>query len=769
MAESKKKTNSLRKAFIRLTLFFWLILSVGILSIYGLFYGASEGWLGELPTFEQIENPESNFATEIISADGKVIGKFYDENRSPVKYDDLSPYLIDALISTEDERFRNHSGIDFKSLARAIATLGKGGGGSTITQQLAKMLFTGTASRSKGERIKQKIKEWVIAIKLERQYTKDEILTMYFNKFDFNYLAVGINSASKIYFNTTPKDLKIEEAAMLVGMCKNPSLFNPKRREELTTNRRNTVFYQMKRNGMLVQAEVDSLAVLPIELDFSPESHTRGIATYFREYLRGYMKVWLKDNLKPDGTKYNLYRDGLKIYTTIDSRMQTYAEEAVTEHLSNLQDVFFKLQKYNKTKPFEGISTEELDRIMNVAMRRSYRYRLMKNLDISEDSIKAVFNTPKEMKVFSWKGDVDTIMSPMDSLKYYKFFLESGVMSMDPETGFVKAWVGGINYKYFKYDHVKQGKRQVGSTFKPFVYASAISQNHYSPCYEIPNTKITFEKGPKWHLDKDWTPENAGDEYGGMVSLKYGLARSMNNVTAWAMKQTGPAAVVKLVKKMGVESDVPEAPSISLGTADLSVYEMVGAYGTFANKGIYTKPVTILRIEDNNGIKLEEFVPETTGVLSAETAYVMLNLMQGVTKYGTGVRLRTKGAKYKRKYGDPVTGYPYAFTNPIAGKTGTSQNHSDGWFMGTVPNLVTGVWVGNEDRSVHFKDLYYGQGATTALPIWALYMKKVYADKDLKISDGEFEEPENGVSINLDCDKIKEGNKVEDKIEEEEF
>ena len=766
MAKSKKDTKSTRKVFIRLTIAFWVIFAAGILSVYGLFYGASEGWLGELPTFEEIENPESNFATEIISSDGKVIGKFYDENRSPVKYEDLSPYLVDALISTEDERFRDHSGIDFKSLARAISTLGKGGGGSTITQQLAKMLFTGTASRSKVERVKQKIKEWVIAVKLERQYTKDEIITMYFNKFDFNYLAVGINSASKIYFNTTPKDLKVEEAAMLVGMCKNPSLFNPKRREEMTTNRRNTVFLQMSRNGKLSQSEVDSLSALPIKLDFKPESHTKGIATYFREYLRGYMKVWIKDHPKPDGTEYNLYRDGLKIYTTIDSRMQKYAEEAVTEHLTNLQGIFFKLQKYNRTKPFEGITKAELNKIMEVAMRRSYRYRLMKNRNISEDSIKAVFNTPTQMKVFSWKGDVDTIMSPMDSLRYYKFFLESGMMSMDPETGFVKAWVGGIDYEYFKYDHVKQAKRQVGSTFKPFVYASAISQNHYSPCYEIPNTRVTFEKGPKWHLDKDWTPENAGDEYGGMVSLKYGLAKSMNNVTAWAMKQTGPAAVVKLAKKMGVESEIPEAPSIALGTADLSVYEMVGAYGTFANKGIYTKPVTVLRIEDNNGILLDEFVPETTVALSAETAYIMLNLMQGVTKYGTGVRLRTKYAKY---YLNPATGYPYQFTNPIAGKTGTSQNHSDGWFMGIVPNLVTGVWVGNEDRSVHFKHISFGQGATTALPIWALYMKKVYANKDLGISDGDFEMPENGISINLDCEKVKEAKKVEEVIEEEEF
>jgi len=769
MAKSKKNTNSSKKVFISLTIIFWAIFIAGVLSVFALFYGASEGWLGELPTFEQIENPENNLATEIISSDGKVIGKFYDENRSPVKYEDLSPYLVDALISTEDERFREHSGIDFKSLARAVSTLGKGGGGSTITQQLAKMLFTGTASRSKVERIKQKIKEWVIAVELERQYTKDEIIAMYFNKFDFNYLAVGINSASKIYFNTTPKDLKVEEAAMLVGMCKNPSLFNPKRREEMTKNRRNTVFLQMSRNGKLSQTELDSLSALPIKLDFKPESHTRGLATYFREYLRGYMKDWVKEHPKPDGTEYNIYKDGLKIYTTIDSRMQKYAEEAVHEHLSNLQGIFFKLQKNNRTKPFEGITKKELDRIMEIAMHRSYRYRLMKNRDISEDSIKAVFNTPIEMKVFSWKGDVDTIMSPMDSIRYYKFFLETGVMSMEPQTGFVKAWVGGIDYKYFKYDHVKQAKRQVGSTFKPFVYASAISQNHYSPCYEIPNTRVTFEKGPKWHLDKDWTPENAGDEYGGMVSLKYGLAKSMNNVTAWAMKQTGPRAVVDMVKKMGVKSEVPVAPSIALGTADLSVYEMVGAYGTFANKGIYTKPVTILKIEDNNGILLDKYIPETTEVLSAETAYVMLDLMQGVTKYGTGVRLRTKGARYKRAYGNPVTGYPYEFKNPIAGKTGTSQNHSDGWFMGTVPNLVTGVWVGNEDRSVHFGSLYYGQGATTALPIWGIYMKKVYADKSLEVSDGDFELPENGVSINLDCEKAKEKVKVEEVIEEEEF
>ena len=666
--------------------------------------------------------------------------------------------MVQALISTEDERFKDHSGIDFKSLARAVVMLGKGGGGSTITQQLAKMLFTGTASRSTTERVKQKIKEYVIAVKLERQYTKDEILTMYFNKFDFNYLAVGINSASKIYFNTTPQDLKIEEAAMLVGMAKNPSLYNPRRREELTTKRRNTVFLQMQRNGILDQTQVDSLSTLPLTLDFNPESHTKGIATYFREYLRSYMKGWIKENLKPDGTKYNLYRDGLKIYTTIDSRMQKYAEESVTEHISNLQRVFFTLQKYNKTRPFEGINEDELESIMNTAMRRSVRYRQLKKNGVSMDSIKTSFSTPRQMKVFSWKGDIDTLMTPMDSLRYYKFFLETGMMSMDPQTGFVKAWVGGIDYKYFKYDHVKQGKRQVGSTFKPFVYASAINQLHYSPCYEVANTRVTFEK-ERFGLDADWTPKNSGDKYGG-------LAKSVNTVTAYLMKQIGPRPVVDLVKEMGLTNYIPAVPSIALGTPDVSVYEMVGAYGSFANRGIYTKPTMILRVEDKNGIVVDEFVPESREVMSAETAYIMISLMQGVTKFGTGIRLRTKGAKYHL---NAVTGYPYAFTNPIAGKTGTSQNHSDGWFMGIVPNLVTGVWVGNEDRSVHFKGIHFGQGATTALPIWALYMKKVYANADLEISQGNFEEPETGVGVNLDCDKIKVEKIIIEDIEDEEF
>lgn len=766
MTNSSKISASTKKAFWKFTAIFWIFFTTMLVLATVLIYGVSKGWLGDLPTFTQIENPESNFASEIISSDGVVIGKYYSENRSPVKYEDLSPYLVEALVSTEDERFREHSGVDLRALVRAVVMLGKRGGGSTITQQLAKMFFTGVVSRSMTERVVQKLKEWVIAIELERQYTKDEIIAMYFNKFDFLNLAVGINSASKIYFNTSPAKLKIEEAAMLVGMAKNPSYYNPNRKSRVarTTERRNVVLKQMYRNNYITEFELDSISALPIELDFKPESHDQGIATYYREYLRKYMKKWVKTHLRADGTKYNIYSDGLKIYTTIDSRMQKYAEEAVEEHISNLQNVFTTLQKYNETSPFEGVTKEEAESIMDTAMRRSDRYRKMSKYGVPLDSIKMIFNVPRQMKVFSWKGDLDTIMSPMDSLRYYKFFLETGLMSMEPQTGFVKAWVGGINYKYFKYDHVKQGKRQVGSTFKPFVYASAVDQLHYSPCYEVPNTKVTFEK-ENFDIDEDWTPRNSGDRYGGMLTLKEGLAKSVNTVTAYLMKQIGPKPVVTLVKNMGVKARIPAVPSIALGTSDLSVYEMVGAYGSFANRGIYTEPITILRIEDNNGVVLDEFVPKTKEVMSAKTAFTMLSMMQGVTKYGTGVRLRTKGANYIL---NSVTGYPYEFTNSIAGKTGTSQNHSDGWFMGIVPNLVTGVWVGNEDRSVHFDNIYFGQGATTALPIWALYMKKVYANSDLEISKDKFESVV-GLRINLDCDKEKVDKIKADEIYEEDF
>ena len=727
--------------FIRL---FWLGILTPIIGIAGGVWFASMGWFGPLPSFEELENPQQNLATEIYTCDDVLLGKFFFENRSPVTFDELSPNLVNALISTEDERFREHSAIDAKSLARAIVgalTGQSAGGGSTITQQLSKMLFT-NVSRSKIERVKQKFKEWVISVRLERNFTKDEILTMYFNKFDFLYLAVGIKSAAKIYFNTSPDQLTIEQAAVLVGMAKNPSLFNPKRFPENAFKRRNVVIGQMYRNGVIEEFERDSLVTLPIELDFKRTDHNDGLAPYFREYLRNYMKAWLKENKKPDGTEYNIYADGLKIYTTIDSRMQTYAEEAVAAHMPLLQEQFYNHWDGEGDEfinaPFdEELRSGQVDTLMMMAMKRSERYRKLRKRNAEDSEIKAIFNSPAKMNVFTWNGGVDTMLSPMDSILHYKYLLQTGMMSMDPQTGFVKAWVGGIDHHYFKYDHVKEAKRQVGSTFKPFVYATAIDQHNYSPCLTVPNVQVIFEK-ESWGLEEDWIPRNSGEKYGGELNLKDALANSVNTVTAYLMKQVGPRKVRKMARAMGLKSAIPPAPSICLGTPDVSVYEMVGAYGTFANKGVYTSPIFLNRIEDKNGVVLDEFSPITKEVLSEEKAYVMLNLMQGVTTKGSGVRLRWK----------------YGFKNQIAGKTGTTQNQSDGWFMGVVPNLVTGVWTGAEDRAVHFRSITLGQGANMALPIWAEYMTRVYKDKDLGISKEDFEEP-NRLSIELDCDKFK--------------
>ena len=726
--------------FIRL---FWLGILTPIIGIAGGVWFASMGWFGSLPSFEELENPKQNLATEIYTSDDVLLGKFFYENRSPVTFDELSPNLVNALISTEDERFREHSAIDAKSLARAIVgalTGQSAGGGSTITQQLSKMLFT-NVSRSKIERVKQKFKEWVISVRLERNFTKDEILTMYFNKFDFLYLAVGIKSAAKIYFNTSPDQLTIEQAAVLVGMAKNPSLFNPKRFPENAFNRRNVVIGQMYRNGVIEEFERDSLVTIPIELDFKRTNHNDGLAPYFREYLRKYMKAWLKENKKPDGTEYNIYADGLKIYTTIDSRMQTYAEEAVATHMPLLQEQFYKHWDGEGDEfvnaPFdEELRSGQVDTLMMMAMKRSERYRKLRKRNAEDSEIKAIFNSPAKMNVFTWNGGVDTMLTPMDSILHYKYLLQTGMMSMDPQTGFVKAWVGGIDHHYFKYDHVKEAKRQVGSTFKPFVYATAIDQHNYSPCLTVPNVQVIFEK-ESWGLEEDWIPRNSGEKYGGELNLKDALANSVNTVTAYLMKQVGPRKVRKMARAMGLKSTIPPAPSICLGTPDVSVYEMVGAYGTFANKGVYTSPIFLNRIEDKNGVVLDEFSPITKEVLNEEKAYVMLNLMQGVTTRGSGVRLRWK----------------YGFKNQIAGKTGTTQNQSDGWFMGVVPNLVTGVWTGAEDRAVHFRSITLGQGANMALPIWGEYMTRVYKDKDLGISKEDFEEP-NRLSIELDCDKF---------------
>ena len=742
------KTSNYKK-YIKI---FWGLYVSGLLLVVLLFLFASWGLFGEMPTFEELENPETNLATEVITSDGKTIGKYFKENRTPIKYEDLPDNLVKALVSTEDERYYGHAGIDARGTIRAAVFLGERGGASTITQQLAKLLFTKIRSDNKVERILQKFKEWVIAVRLERQYTKNEIITMYLNKFDFLHQAVGIRSASRIYFDKEPKQLDLHESAVLVAMLKNPIFYNPIKNKfkDNSKRRRNQVFVKMKKNDHLNEKQVDSLQALALDTNYTPEQHDEGMATYFRAHLRDYLQDWIKENPKPDGTEYSLYSDGIKVFTTIDSRYQQYAETAVDKHMKNLQQVFDEKNERNSTAPFRDVTPEEIKRIINREIKNSDRYREMLEKGIDKEKIMASFEKEKRMKVFSWNGTIDTTMTPRDSIRYYKSFLNTGMMSMNPQSGAIKAWVGGINYKYFKYEHVKQAQRQVGSTFKPFVYATAIDQLNLSPCYELPNTRFTIPKG-KFGLLEDWSPENAGNEYGGMKSLKQALAESINTITARVMDKVGPTAVVNMVDRLGVDtSDIQAYPSIALGTADLSVYEMVAAYSTFANKGVYTEPYFVTRIEDKNGTILYQHSPRTKDVLNKETAYVATQLLEGVTRFGSGRRLRGTYAKNLPHYKKAVTGYPYDFENPIAGKTGTTQNQSDGWFIGMVPNLTTGVWVGGQDRSVRFPSLTYGQGATMALPIWGQYMKSLYKDEKIRISKEDFEKPEN-LSIKVDC------------------
>ena len=747
---AKKKV----KNFTKYIIWFWGI-SLGTFSlIILLFLSASWGGLGPLPTFEELENPENNLATEVISSDGKTLGKYATENRTPIKFKDLPQNIIEALVATEDERFYEHSGIDFRGTTRAVLKPGSGGA-STITQQLARMLFTGQKSRNKIKRVLQKVKEWVVATKLERQYTKHEIITMYLNKYDFLNQAVGIRSAARIYFGKEPKELDIQESAMLIGMLKNSSYFNPLRRPKLVKQRRNVVLKQMNRNEFITLKEKDSLQQLNLGLDVHKEGHSEGSATYFRSYLQKYLRKWVKENPKPNGEQYNIFRDGLKIYVTIDSRMQKYAEEAIEEHMSNLQSYFFEEQKTNKTAPFYELEKSEINMILERAKKNSDRYKRLKIAGKSKTEIDKIFEKKTKMSVFSWKGNIDTIMSPIDSIRYYKYFLRSGLLSIEPESGHIKAWVGGIDNKHFKYDAVAQQKRQVGSTFKPFVYATAINQLKLSPCEEFPNIPYTIPKG-KYGIPEEWTPKNSSDEYGGMLSLKGGLAKSVNTMSARLVDMVSPRNVVRLAKSAGIESRIRANPSIALGAVDLSLLEMVSAYATFANKGLRVTPMILTRIEDKNGTVLQEFIPETKEVLSEESAYVVLDLLKGVTLSGSGVRLRLPWEKPGY-----VTGHPYKFTNPIAGKTGTTQNQSDGWFMGIVPNLATGVWTGGEDRSTHFEGIAKGQGATMSLPSWALYMQKCYADKTLNISLEDFEKPEN-ISIKIDC-----GEKPDEELEKE--
>ena len=748
MSAGKGKQNNNRKNII----WFWLLFGgpVAGLLLFVLFIRL----FSDLPDTEELQNPKTFLATEIYSSDMKVLGKFYAENRTNVKFKDISPNIINALVATEDVRFYDHSGIDLRALGRAILGAATGssssGGGSTITQQLAKMLFP-REDLSKVQLVLRKFKEWIIAVKLEREYTKQEILAMYLNKFDYVNNAVGIKSAAQIYFATTPDSLRIEEAATLVGMAKNPAYFNPNRFRERAEGRRNTVLQQMEKYGYLNKVQSDSLQQIPLKLSFHPEDHNEGLAPYFREYLRDvFLKKWCAENRKPDGRKYDVYRDGLKIYTTIDSRMQRYAEEAVSEHLPVLQAQFEKELKKKRNAPFAwNVNKEEIASILRQGMKRSERYRVLKKAGMTEPEIAENFEKKIDMTIFTWKGQKDTLMSPKDSIRYYKGFLQSGFMSMEPQTGYVKAWVGGINHKFFQYDHVQIGHaRQVGSTFKPFIYALAI-QEGYSPCYRIPNVPTTIV-----YDGKEWTPKNSDNKKNGrMMTLQQALANSVNYITAYLMKQFGPQATVDLCRRMGVVAPIDPVPAICLGTPEISVFEMVGANATFANKGTWVEPTFVTRIEDKNGKVLADFAPRTEEVMNEEKAYVMLQLMKGVVQIGTGSRLR----------------YRFKLNMPIAGKTGTTQNNSDGWFMGITPDLVSGCWTGAEDRAVHFDNTLYGQGAEMALPIWAKYMQKVYADKSIKLTQSDFEKPSKKIEIEMDCSKYnKELEAEEDQFNTEE-
>jgi penicillin-binding protein 1A len=755
---------------------FWILFTVPLVFVIALFVLISKEKLGPMPTFEELENPQYYLASEVYSEDGVLLGKISIENLTWTEYKDLSPWLVKALISTEDIRYYRHSGIDIRGLGRAaIRTILLGqntGGGSTITQQLAKQLYPRDTTRNSAiiRRMKlglSKFKEWQTAVKLERSYTKDEIITMYLNKFNFSYNAIGIKSAARVYFNTTPDSLNIQQAAVLIGMLKASTKYNPVRNYDVMLQRRNVVLSQMEKYGYLTPSIADSVKKLPIEVNFRIEDHNTGMATYLREYLRNTMRKpkpdktkyknessyedalwewdnnplygWCIKNRKPDGSNYDVYKDGLKIYTTINSSMQKYAEEALAEHLSKeVQPDFYKRARGFRNPPYsDDLSKEEVDQLIMTSVKQSERYNSMRARGVPQDSIMLAFNTPVKMSVFSWKGERDTIMTPLDSIRYYKYFVRSAFMVEDPHSGYVKAYVGGPDFRYFKYDAVTQQRKQVGSTIKPFLYTIAM-QNGYSPCYEVENIPRSFDVGDSI----PWTPRSSGPKefHGKMVTLKWGLAQSENYISAWLMEQFKPSAVVDLMHKMGIRSFIDPVPSIFLGTSDIKLEEMVGAYGTFANKGVYTKPMYVTRIEDKNGNVISRITPKIEEVLSEETAYLMISLLQNVVVTGSGRRIRNE---------------PYSLMNQIGGKTGTTQNHANGWFMGVTPNLVGGVWSGWEDQSIHFETLSEGQGAQMALPVFAIFLKKVYNDPQFAtMSTDEFERPAN-FNMELDCDKIK--------------
>ena len=754
------------KKYWKFFVIFWSVVLVGIIGVFVFFWLISAGKLGFMPTFEELENPNNRFASEVYFADGPIMNRYFEkENRKYIEYREIPQSVIDALIATEDVRFYDHSGIDVRGLFRVAKGLltanTSAGGGSTISQQLAKMLFPRESDLNVFELAIRKFREWVIAVRLEKSYTKEEILTMYLNKYDFLNLAVGISSAADIYFQVPLDSLKVEQAAMLIGMAKNSSYYNPVRRPELTLNRRNVVLSQMYKYDKITREECDSLKKLPLGLNFKRVDHKEGLATYFREYLRLFMTAnkpdrkryrdlsqfrldsiawetnplygWCKKNVKVDGSHYDLYSDGLKIYTTLDSRMQKYAEEAVREHLSqDLQPLFDKEKVKKHRPPFSNDMTPtEIEEVLDRSIRQSERYRVLSKQGMSFKEIRKTFDQPLKMQVFTWNGIRDTVMTPLDSIKHYKSFFRSGFMVMQPQTGYIKAYVGGPDYRYFMYDMVSAGKRQVGSTIKPILYTLAM-QEGLGPCDKVPNIPQTFILP----TGEPWSARGGTKRQGEMVTLRWGLANSENNISAWVLKQFTPEAVAQMAHKMGITSFIDPVPSVFLGTAEITVKEMVAAYSIFANKGVYNSPLPVYRIEDKYGNVLQEFRPESREVITENTAYLMCNLLEGVVTGGTGVRLR----------------YKYKLMNPMGGKTGTTQKHADGWFMGVTPDLVGGVWVGAEDRSIHFQNLANGQGASMALPIWAKFLLKAYADPRLKMSDRPFDRPA-GINKRLDCDE----------------
>ena len=754
------------KKYWKFFVIFWSVVLVGIIGVFVFFWLISAGKLGFMPTFEELENPNNRFASEVYFADGPIMNRYFEkENRKYIEYREIPQSVIDALIATEDVRFYDHSGVDVRGLFRVAKGLltanTSAGGGSTISQQLAKMLFPRESDLNVFELAIRKFREWVIAVRLEKSYTKEEILTMYLNKYDFLNLAVGISSAADIYFQVPLDSLKVEQAAMLIGMAKNSSYYNPVRRPELTLNRRNVVLSQMYKYDKITREECDSLKKLPLGLNFKRVDHKEGLATYFREYLRLFMTAnkpdrkryrdlsqfrldsvawktnplygWCKKNVKVDGSHYDLYSDGLKIYTTLDSRMQKYAEEAVREHLSqDLQPLFDKEKVKKHRPPFSNDMTPtEIEEVLDRSIRQSERYRVLSKQGMSFKEIRKTFDQPLKMQVFTWSGIRDTVMTPLDSIKHYKSFFRSGFMVMQPQTGYIKAYVGGPDYRYFMYDMVSAGKRQVGSTIKPILYTLAM-QEGLGPCDKVPNIPQTFILP----TGEPWSARGGTKRQGEMVTLRWGLANSENNISAWVLKQFTPEAVAQMAHKMGITSFIDPVPSVFLGTAEITVKEMVAAYSIFANKGVYNSPLPVYRIEDKYGNVLQESRPESREVITENTAYLMCNLLEGVVTGGTGVRLR----------------YKYKLMNPMGGKTGTTQKHADGWFMGVTPDLVGGVWVGAEDRSIHFQNLANGQGASMALPIWAKFLLKAYADPRLKMSDRPFDRPA-GINKRLDCDE----------------